>query len=185
MDLQRVNDVVSAAPADLGIGHLPRRRGASSSARYGTGVLGVDQPGHGKISVMVYLVLAVLLACFLKGSVKTCRRMVGYWRARRTGVEMQAEVVDNLWNPPVGWQKSADGLAQVVRYHLNERSYDAVIVNASGIRKDLGSFMTIVVSPNSPYEPYDRYQRVGAREQGNLLGLVVIVGLLVLALARH
>jgi hypothetical protein len=154
-------------------------------------VLGVAALG-GKISLMgslVFLVFlaAVLLALYLKGFNRAGRRMVGYWRARGTGVELQAEVIDNVANLAPGWF-SGYYLAPVVRYYLDKRSYDAVIVNPSGIRRDPGSFMTIVVTPNSPDEPYDRYQGMGIRDGaalGNLLVLVGVLVLAILALARH
>jgi hypothetical protein len=130
---------------------------------------------------------AVLLAFSRKRFVKTGRRMVGYRRARRTGVELQAEVVDNVANPRVGFDRGY-ALSPVVCYYLDGRSYEAVIVNASGFRTELGSFMTIVVNPDSPDKPYDRYQGMGDRESASVAALILIVGLLVVAilfLARH
>jgi hypothetical protein len=133
--------------------------------------------------VMVFLVLsAIVLAISLFGVAQAGRREIGYWRARRTGVELQAEVVDNEATPS-SRQRGAYNLVPIVRYHLGERPYQASVVNASGVPGDRGSFMTILVRPDSPYEPYDRYQGMGAAARGSILLFVFAVGLLFLALA--
>jgi hypothetical protein len=52
---------------------------------------------------MVFLLFAsVLVLCSLAGLVAATRREVGYWRARRRGTELQAEVVDNRATPGDG-----------------------------------------------------------------------------------
>jgi hypothetical protein len=133
--------------------------------------------------LMAFLVLsALLLAISLAGVVRAGRREFGYCRARRTGVELQAEVVDNQANPSPR-QRGAYDLVPVVRYHLGGRSYEACVVNASGLPGDRGSFMTVLVHPGTPYEPYDRYQGMGAAARASLMLFVLAVGLLLLALA--
>jgi hypothetical protein len=67
--------------------------------------------------------------------------------------------------------------------HLRAR-HGGVELQASSVPRNRGDSMTVVVSPDSPYEPYDRYQGMGtgARNLILLFGLAVVV--LLLALAR-
>jgi hypothetical protein len=135
------------------------------------------------IVVMVFLVFALALpAISLIGLVRAGRREVGYLRARRGGVELQAVVTDGQATP--SGRSGAYYLAPTVRYRLGERSYEATVVNAAGVPRNRGDGMTVVVSPDSPYEPHDRYQGMGtvARNLILLFGLAVVV--LLIALAR-
>lgn len=136
------------------------------------------------IGLVIFMVIsAVLLICSLAGVFQAGRREAAYWCARRTGVELQAEVVDNRASPS-NRSKGTYYLTPVIRYHLAERSYEAAVVNASSIPRDRGDFMTVVVSPDSPYEPYDRYQGMGAAARGSLLFFVLAIGLVLLTLAE-
>jgi Protein of unknown function (DUF3592) len=135
------------------------------------------------IELMVLLVFALaLLACSVIGVVRAGRREVGYLRARRGGVELQATVTDSQATP--SGRSGAYNLAPTVRYRLGERSYEATVVNAASVPRNRGDAMTVVVSPDSPYEPYDRYQGMGTQARNLILlfGLAVVV--LLIALAR-
>ena len=135
------------------------------------------------IAFMIFLVFALgLLAVGLVGLVRAGRREVGYLRARRGGVELQA-VVTYTQARSTG-RRGAYFLIPTVRYRLDEHSYEATVVNASSVPRNRGDSMTVVVSPDSPYEPYDRYQGMGAEARNLILlfGLSVVV--LIIALVR-
>lgn len=133
---------------------------------------------------MAFVVFAsVLVFCSLVGLTGAARREIGYWRARRGGVELQAEVVDNRATP-AGRTRAGYYLIPVVRYRLGDRSYEAAIVNASTVPRDRGDSMTVVVSPDDPYEPYDRYQGMGPAGRGWVICFVMAVALLLLAVAE-
>jgi hypothetical protein len=131
---------------------------------------------------MFFLVFALALLAFsLIGLVRAGRREVGYLRARRGGMELQAVVMDSQATP--SGRRGAYFLAPRVRYRLDERFYEATVVNASSVPRDRGDSMTVVISPDSPYEPYDRYQGMGteARNLILLFGLAIVVLLIALA----
>lgn len=131
---------------------------------------------------MLFVLLSAALC--LAGAVGTARaavREAGFLRARRTGVQLQAEVVDNDTRPTVNAGQYY--VTPVVRYHLEGRSYQAALVNASGLPGARGTAMTVVVDPARPYEPYDRYQGMGAASRGWVLGFLMGTASLVWALA--
>jgi hypothetical protein len=135
------------------------------------------------ITTMVLLVFALALLAFsLVGLVRAVRREVGFLRARRGGVELQATVTDGQASP--SGKRGAYDLAPVVRYRLGERSYEATVVNASSVPRNRGDAMTVVVSPDSPYEPYDRYQGMGTEARNLILLFLLTVVVLLIALAR-
>lgn len=133
---------------------------------------------------MTFLVFAsALVLCSLGGLVAATRRELGYWRARRGGAELQAEVVDNRATPS-NRARGAYYLTPVVRYHLDGRSYEAAVVNAPSAPRNRGDFMTVIVSPGNPYEPYDRYQWMGPGARAGLVCFVLATALLLVAVAE-
>jgi hypothetical protein len=131
------------------------------------------------IFFVVELAVTVLFVVLL---VKVVRLDVHYWKARRFGVELQAEVVDN--RAGASGQRGTYRLTPVVRYHLEGRSYEADILNPSGAPGEKGTSMTILVNAERPYEPYDRYRDVGSAVLGVLAVLALNVALLILAISR-
>jgi hypothetical protein len=115
------------------------------------------------------------------GTVRAAFREAGFLRARRAGVELRAEVVDNDAQPAMSAGQYY--LTPVVRYAIEGRTYEAGLVNASGLPGSRGSSMTIVVDPARPYEPYDRYQGMGATARGWVLMFLIGIALLAWALA--
>ncbi|WP_290118992.1 DUF3592 domain-containing protein [Actinomadura sp. DC4] len=128
------------------------------------------------------MIAVTLMAFALVGVARAGRREFAYLRARRTGAELQAQVVDTLASPSRRAAGTYD-VTPIVRYHLGERTYEATIVNASSVPQERGDSMTVVVSEDSPYEPYDRYQGMGAKARGSfaLFALAVVVLLMALA----
>jgi hypothetical protein len=125
---------------------------------------------------------AVFLVVATTGAVRAGLREAGFLRARRSGVELQADVLDNDTSP--SGKRGAYFLTPVVRYRLDGRAYTGTVVNASGTPGDRGSAMTIVVSPDRPYEPYDRYGGMGAVARGWLLLFALSLALLVMAIVE-
>jgi hypothetical protein len=123
---------------------------------------------------------AVLCGIGAVGTVRAVLREADFLRARRTGVELQAEVIDNDAKPTT--DSGQYYLTPVVRYSIQGRTYEAELVNASGLPGSRGSFMTIVVNPARPYEPYDRYQGMGATSRGWVLMFLIGTALLAWAL---
>lgn len=106
-----------------------------------------------------------------------------YRRVRSEGVRLQAEVVDYDKRP--GDRADEFYLRPIVRYHLDDRTYQATVSNASGSNPlPLGSFTTIVVSPKTPYDPYDPYLGTSGYVWFALVALAAATGLLSWALAR-
>ena len=132
---------------------------------------------------MFFLIFAaVILVVGTVGAVRAVLQELRFRRARRGGVELQAEVLDNDATPSAN--RGAYFLTPVVRYHLEGRSYTAAVANASGSAGTRGSGMTIVVSPDHPYEPYDRYGGMGAMARGSLLLFALALVVITVALVR-
>ncbi|WP_433894367.1 hypothetical protein [Streptomyces sp. CA-111067] len=115
------------------------------------------------------------------GAVRSAARELAFRRARRQGVELQADVVDN--EPTSSGNRGSYNLAPVVRYHLDGRRYTSTVVNASGAPGGVGGSMTIVVHPDHPYAPYDRYAGMGAMARGWLALFALSLVLIAVALA--
>lgn len=84
------------------------------------------------MTAMLYVLLSAALC--LAGAVGTARaavREAGFLRARRSGVHVQAEVVDNDTAPTMNAGQYY--VTPVVRYHIDGRRYEAALVNASGL----------------------------------------------------
>jgi hypothetical protein len=114
---------------------------------------------------MVYVVLsAVGTLIALVGLVRAMINEAGFLRARRSGMELQAEVTGN-GSSPVG-SGNAQVFTPVVRYAIEGRTYQAEVANSSGIAGS-GS-MTIVVNPEHPRVPYDRYGGLGRAGRGSI-----------------
>ncbi|MFF3071244.1 hypothetical protein ACFVSN_01340 [Kitasatospora sp. NPDC057904] len=104
-------------------------------------------------------------------------------RVRGEGVRLQAEVVD--YDKRVGDRADEFYLRPIVRYYLNDRTYQATVGNASGSNPlPLGSFTTVVVSPKTPYAPYDPYQGIGGAVVFAFVALAAAVGMLYWAIVR-
>lgn len=132
---------------------------------------------------MVFLVFAVvLMAVSTVGALRAGTREAGFLRARRGGVELQAEVVDIDASPAPN--RGSYFLTPVVRYHLDGHRYEAELVNPSGTPGARGSAMTIVVSPDHPYAPYDRYGGMGGAARGWLMLFALSLVVLVMALVE-
>ena len=133
---------------------------------------------------MVFMVFsAVMLVIGVVAAVGSGRKELAFQRAKRQGVELQAEVMDNAPSP--SGNKGAYYLTPVVRYRLEGHTYTAELANASatpGIAR--GSGVTIVVHPDHPYEPFDRFGGMGAMARGSLLFLPLSLVLVAMAAAR-
>ncbi|MEU8513455.1 DUF3592 domain-containing protein [Kitasatospora sp. NPDC048722] len=104
-------------------------------------------------------------------------------RVRREGVRLQAEVVD--YDKRTGDRADEFHLRPIVRYHLGDRAYQGTVSNASGSNPPpLGSFTTVVVSPKTPYVPYDPYLGIGGAVVFAFAALAAAVGMLSWAVAR-
>jgi hypothetical protein len=120
----------------------------------------------------MYVVLSwAILILALGSSVPLVGQERGYLRARRKGVELQADVVENA--PHAAGQRNNYWLAPVVRYHLDGHKYLAEVSNASGRPGDTGGSMTVLVHPDEPGVPYDRYGGIGMIAR-NSLGLCLL-----------
>ncbi|MFI0942609.1 DUF3592 domain-containing protein [Streptomyces sp. NPDC021020] len=129
--------------------------------------------------------LFVVCACvaFLTGAFGTVRaalRGARCLRARRSGLELQADVVGNDSRPTANAGRYS--LTPVVRYRIDGRTIVSSLVNASGRPGTSGGAMTVVVDPARPYEPYDRYRFLGAADGGAVLLLLLGTALLVWSL---
>jgi hypothetical protein len=104
-------------------------------------------------------------------------------RVRREGVELQAEVVD--YEKRSGSRSGEFYLKPVVKYYLNDRTYQATLTNPPvGNPLDLGSFTTVVVSPKTPYEPYNPYASPTSTILFALGSAVAALAMLWLAITR-
>ena len=106
---------------------------------------------------------------------------------RSAALELSAEVIGN--SAARSGKPGAYFLTPVVRYYIDGKRYEAEIANATfGRPTDVGSSMTILVSPDSPYSPMDPYGGLGATLRGAIITAVLstlLVGVHVnVALAR-
>ncbi|WP_031513339.1 DUF3592 domain-containing protein [Streptomyces sp. NRRL F-5123] len=128
--------------------------------------------------------VAVAAAAFLTGAFGTVRAALHgarCIRARRSGLELQADVVGNDSGPTANAGRYT--LTPVVRYHIEGRAIVSSLVNASGRPGPTGGAMTVVVDPARPYEPYDRYRLLGALDGGSIMLFLLGTALLVWSLA--
>lgn len=125
----------------------------------------------------------VMLAGSTVGAVRAGLREADFLRARRSGVELQAEIVDNDATPT--GNRNQYFLAPVVRYHLDGHAFVGSVLNASGVPGERGGFMTIVVRREEPSVPYDRYGGLGVQARGWLAVFGVAVVLFAVVAATH
>lgn len=125
----------------------------------------------------------VLLAGATVGAVRAAVGEIGFIRARREGVELRAEVLDDDVSPTGNRKQFL--LTPVVRYHLDGHAYVSSVLNASGAPGRRGSFMTVVVRPDRPHESYDRYGGLGAQARGRLALFALAVALFAVVAATH
>ncbi|RPF31817.1 DUF3592 domain-containing protein [Streptomyces sp. TLI_185] len=132
---------------------------------------------------MVWLVVtAGLLVASLVTMVRELRQGLTLRQIRPAALEMQAEVVDN--RATRSGRPGAYFLTPVVRYYIHGKRYEAGIANASfGRPVEIGSSMTVLVSPESPYSPMDPYGGPGATLGGAIVTAVLSTLLLVWQLA--
>ena len=124
------------------------------------------------------VVTAGLLVASLVTMVRELRQGVTLRQIRPTALEMQAEVVDN--RAARSGRPGAYFLTPVVRYSIDGKFYEAGIANASfGRPVEIGSSMTVLVSPESPYGPIDPYGGLGATLGGAIVTAVLCTLLLV------
>ena len=128
---------------------------------------------------MVWLVVtAALLVASLVTMVRELRQGVTLRQIRPTALAMQAEVVDH--RATRSGKPGAYFLTPVVRYCIDGRRYEAGIANASfGRPAEIGSSMTVLVSPDFPYSPMDPYGGLGATLGGAIVTAVLCTLLLV------
>ncbi|MQY36670.1 hypothetical protein SRB17_46720 [Streptomyces sp. RB17] len=106
------------------------------------------------------------------------RRNVTLRQIRPTALELSAEVIGNTATQ--SGKPGAYFLTPVVRYSIDGKRYETEIANASfGRPADVGSSMTVLVSPDHPYSPMDPYGGLG----GTLRGAIVTAVLSTLLLA--
>ena len=140
--------------------------------------------GFGRMAGMVAWVFSiVLLAAATVGAVRAGLREADFLRARRHGVELQAEVLDNDASPTGNMNQYL--LTPVVRYHLDGRAFVGSVLNASGVPGERGASMTIVVRREDPSVPYDRYGGLGVQARGRLAVFAVAVAVFVVVAATH
>lgn len=132
---------------------------------------------------MFFMVLSsALLVVGICGLGKAIADEAAFLRVRRSGVEISADVVGNDASPSPN--QNAYHLNPVVRYHVDGRAYEAAVCNP-GSRGHVGSGMTILVHPDHPYAPYDRYGGIGTRSRNLVLLFACTVALFVLMLATR
>jgi hypothetical protein len=133
---------------------------------------------------MIFVIAsAVALVACVSAMVREVRRRVPLRRVRRGGVQSTAEIVDVSTR---GSSKpGAYYMTPIVRYHLGGKVYEAEVVNAQMDRPQVGSSMTVVVSPEFPWTPMDPYGGLGATLRGAIVGAVLSVGMLALAIALY
>lgn len=132
---------------------------------------------------MVWLVVtAGVLGVSLVTMVRELREGVTLRQIRPTALELQAEIVDN--RATGSGKPGAYFLTPVVRYHIDGKRYEAGIANASfGRPAEIGSSMTVLVSPDNPYSPLDPYGGLGATLRGAVVTAVLCTLLLAWQLA--
>lgn len=131
--------------------------------------------------LLVLTAFVVVTAIVSAGKAALTER--AFLKARYRGVQLQADIVDNDTSP--SGRRGAYYLTPVVRYHLEGRAYTAAIGNASSAARSRGSSMTVVVDPEHPYLPFDRFGGMGSAARGSLLVVPLAVVLVVLAIALH
>ncbi|WP_316741466.1 hypothetical protein [Streptomyces sp. MK7] len=110
------------------------------------------------------------------------RRNVTLRQIRPTALEVSAEVVGD--RATRSGKPGAYFLTPVVRYHIDGKRYEAEIANATYRRPaDVGSFTTVLVSPDFPYSPMDPYGGLGATLRGALVTAVLSTLLLIWQIA--
>ncbi|MGW7528410.1 DUF3592 domain-containing protein [Streptomyces sp. NPDC054783] len=110
------------------------------------------------------------------------RRNVTLRQIRPTALELQAEVIGN--NATQSGNRGAYFLTPVVRYYVDGKRYETEVANASsGRAADVGSSMTVLVSPDHPYSPMDPYGGLGATLRGAIVTAVLSTLLLVWQIA--
>ncbi|UXY28158.1 DUF3592 domain-containing protein [Streptomyces sp. HUAS TT20] len=135
-------------------------------------------------SPMVWvLVTAGVLMASLVTMARELRQNVTLRQIRPTALELSGEVIDN--SATSSGKPGAYFLTPVVRYYIDGKRYEAEIVNATfGRPADVGSSMTVLVSPESPYSPMDPYGGLGATLRGaistGVLSTLLLVWQLVL-----
>ncbi|MCD9878404.1 DUF3592 domain-containing protein [Streptomyces guryensis] len=128
------------------------------------------------------LVTAGLLVASLVTMVRELRQGMTLRQIRPTALELSAEIVDN--RATGSGKPGAYFLTPVVRYYIDGRRYEAGIANASfGRPAEIGSSMTVLVSPDSPYSPMDPYGGLGATLRGAIVTAVLCTLLLAWQLA--
>jgi hypothetical protein len=124
------------------------------------------------------LVTAAVLVASLVTMARELRRNVTLRQIRPTALELSAEVIDN--SATSSGKPGAYFLTPVVRYYIDGKRYESEIVNATyGRPADVGSSMTVLVSPDSPYSPMDPYGGLGATLRGAVITGVLCTLLLV------
>lgn len=124
------------------------------------------------------LVTAGVLVMSLVTIVRERTRNVTLRQIRPTALELSAEVIGSSASD--SGKPGAYLLTPVVRYFLDGRRYEAELANSDfGRPVEVGSSMTVLVSPHSPYTPLDPYGGLGARLRGALATAVLSTLLLV------
>ncbi|MGW3173405.1 hypothetical protein [Streptomyces sp. NPDC001153] len=110
------------------------------------------------------------------------RQNVTLRQIRPTALELQAEVIDH--SATQSGKPGAYFLTPVVRYFIDGKRYETELANASSGRPaDVGSSMTVLVSPDHPYSPMDPYGGMGATLRGAIVTAVLSTLLLVWQIA--
>jgi hypothetical protein len=133
---------------------------------------------------MWILAVAVLVLVASVGSI-ACRLAQGptLRKIRPTALEVSGEVVgrSSISSGNAGAYYSTP----VVRYYINGKSHEAPIANPVFRRPaEVGTSMTILVSPDHPSTPMDPYAGMGSIMRGNLLLASLGVLLLVWGIVR-
>ncbi|MER6072901.1 DUF3592 domain-containing protein [Streptomyces sp. NPDC001817] len=124
------------------------------------------------------LVTSGVLVASLVSMARELRQNVTLRQVRPTALELSAEVIDN--SATRSGKPGAYFLTPVVRYYVDGKRHEAEIANPSfGRPADVGSSMTVLVSPDHPYSPMDPYGGLGATLRGTLVTAVLSTLLLV------
>ncbi|WP_405780338.1 hypothetical protein [Streptomyces sp. NBC_00859] len=132
---------------------------------------------------MMFVTLTALMLLSSIGTIASkLRRNMTLRRMRPHAIELSGEVIDN--SATRSGKAGAYFLTPVVRYYINGKRYESDISNPVFNQPvAVGSWMTILVSPDNPYSPMDPYGGLGSMMRSAIFTTAVSALLFVWALA--